>query len=87
MNRDRRIHQSGSSSFNHLFPRTSDAMSKNNYYDLGSMYNRRQDDRDASYSRFLRKPTYLFLYNPKVTIMMTKALMKYFYFSKLIEII
>jgi len=50
MNRDRRIHQSGSSSFNDLFPRTSDAMSKNNYHDLGSMYNRRQDDRDASYS-------------------------------------
>jgi len=36
--------------------------------------------------RFLRKPTYLFSYNPKVTIMMTKVL-KYFYFSKLIEII
>jgi len=35
--------------------------------------------------RFLRKPTYLILYNPKVTIMTT--LMKYFYFNKLIEII
>lgn len=60
-----------------LFPRTSDAMSENNYHDLRSM-NNRQDERDVSCSREI-KNLFILIYTIQEWRWIIEMLMNLFY--------